>query len=210
MYGEGGNHLIHAMRRNPDITLFVHDNMVYGLTKGQASPTSQEGMKTPVQVEGVFDEPFNPMAVAIALDASFVARAFCGDERETIDIFKKAITHKGFALVDIFQPCVTFNKINTYRWFKEHSYYLPEDYDPTDRMAAFGKALEHEKFPLGVLYVSKGRTETWEDHLGVYRDNPAPMYEREPNFDLLRGTLDEFRYTPGDKAREEKQVTDQR
>ena len=127
MYGEGGNHFIHAIRRNPDITVIVHNNMVYGLTKGQASPTSRIGFKTPIQVEGVFEEPFNPLSVAIALDAPFVARAFAGDPEKTKEILKKAIQHRGFSLVDIFQPCVSFNKINTYQWFKDNTYYL-EDY----------------------------------------------------------------------------------
>jgi 2-oxoglutarate ferredoxin oxidoreductase subunit beta len=105
MYGEGGNHFIHTIRRNPGITNVVHNNMVYGLTKGQASPTSQLGFKTPVQVAGVFLEPFNPIAVAIALDAGFVARAFIGDAEQTKEILKKAITHKGYALVDVSALC---------------------------------------------------------------------------------------------------------
>ncbi len=121
MYGEGGNHFLHATRRNPDITLFVHDNMVYGLTKGQAAPTSRPGMETPVQVFGVFEKPLNPMALAIALDVTFVARVFCGDVDATKDVMKKAIRHKGFALVDIFQPCVSFNKVNTFQWFKDNT-----------------------------------------------------------------------------------------
>ena len=149
MYGEGGNHFIHAIRRNPDITNIVHNNMVYGLTKGQASPTSQKGFKTPVQVNGVFLEPFNPLAVAIALDASFVARAFSGHREQTKEILKKAITHKGYALVDIFQPCVSFNKLNTNQWFNENTYYLDE-HDPHDRISAFRKAVETEKLPLGI------------------------------------------------------------
>ena len=120
MYGEGGNHFIHTIRRNPNITNIVHNNMVYGLTKGQASPTSRIGFKTPVQVAGVILEPLNPLAVAIALDASFVARAYIGDMDQTKEIFKKAINHKGYALVDVFQPCVTFNKLNTYQWFKDN------------------------------------------------------------------------------------------
>ena len=135
MYGEGGNHFLHAIRRNPDITNIVHDNMVYGLTKGQASPTSQIGFKTPVQVAGVFLEPFNPLAVAIALNAGFVARAFAGHIDQTKDIIKKAVTHRGYALVDVLQPCVTFNKVNTYQWFKEHCYYLEDSRDSSDRSA---------------------------------------------------------------------------
>jgi len=104
IYGEGGNHFIHTIRRNPDITNVVHNNMVYGLTKGQASPTSQRGFKTSVQVAGVFLEPFNPLAVAIALDGGFVARTFSGDVDRTKEILKQAIQYRGYALIDIFQP----------------------------------------------------------------------------------------------------------
>lgn len=178
MYGEGGNHFMHAIRRNPDITNIVHNNMVYGLTKGQASPTSQLGFKTPVQLDGVATEPFNPIAVAIALDASFVARAFVGDPQKTKEILKKAILHKGYALVDIFQPCVSFNKINTYQWFKEHTYYLEETHDSQDRGQAFKRATEKEKLPLGVFYINPNRA-TFEENIGVYSQNQEPLYRRK-------------------------------
>jgi 2-oxoglutarate ferredoxin oxidoreductase subunit beta len=178
MYGEGGNHFMHAIRRNPDITNIVHNNMVYGLTKGQASPTSQLGFKTPVQIDGVATEPFNPIAVAIALDASFVARAFVGDAQETKEILKKAIRHKGFALVDIFQPCVSFNKVNTYQWFKEHTYYLEETHDPHDKDKAFQRATETEKLSLGIFYINSNRS-TFEENIGVYIQNKEPLYRRE-------------------------------
>lgn len=180
MYGEGGNHLVHAIRRNPDITNIVHNNMVYGLTKGQASPTSREGFQTPTQPFGVYVEPFNPIAVAVALDASFVARANAGDEEQTKEILKKAITHKGYALVDIFQPCVTFNKLNTYKWFSDHTYYLDESYDPSDRVAAFQKALETDRFPLGIIYVNPTRP-AYEENVWVYKENPEPLFRRELN-----------------------------
>ena len=121
MYGEGGNHMIHAVRRVSDITQIVHDNMVYGLTKGQASPTSLKGFRTPVQAGGVILEPLNPVALALALGASFVARAYCGHVDETVDMVKRAITHKGFALVDILQPCVSFNKLNDRDWYEENT-----------------------------------------------------------------------------------------
>ena len=152
MYGEGGNHFIHTIRRNTDITVMVHDNMVYGLTKGQASPTSMKGFKTPLQIDGVVLEPFNPLSVAIALNCSFVARAFAGDVEKTKEILKSAILHKGFALVDVLQPCVTFNKLNTYQWFKENSYYLEDSHDPSDRQAAFARSVESEKLPLGIFF----------------------------------------------------------
>ncbi|MEW5819360.1 MAG: thiamine pyrophosphate-dependent enzyme [Cyanobacteriota bacterium] len=179
-YGEGGNHFIHNIRRNPNITHLVHNNMVYGLTKGQASPTTQKGFKTPVQVAGVILEPFNPIAVAIALDASFVARAFSGDTDQTKEIIKKAINHKGYALVDIFQPCVTFNKVNTYKWFKDNTYYLEDSYDPADRFEAFKKAIETDKFPLGVIYKSVEKP-SFEENLVVYKNNPEPLVFRNEN-----------------------------
>lgn len=178
MYGEGGNHFLHATRRNPDITLFVHENMVYGLTKGQAAPTTRIGMVTPVQVSGVFEKPLNPIALAISLDVTFVARVFCGDIEHTKEIMKQAILHKGFALVDIFQPCVSFNKINTFKWFRENTYRIPDDYDPSDRVEAFKKSLEEEPFPLGIIYKS-GHRKTFEECIDVYKSDKRPLYMRE-------------------------------
>ena len=183
MYGEGGNHFIHAIRRNPDVTNLVHNNMVYGLTKGQASPTSLQGFRTPVQREGVFQEAFNPLAVAITLGASFVARAFAGDIAQTKDIIKKAICHKGYALVDILQPCVTYNKLNTYQWFKANTYYLDASHDPYDRMEAFRKASEVKKLPLGVFYLNPKLT--FEERLSVYQESRDPLYKRTPDFNKL-------------------------
>ena len=191
MYGEGGNHFIHTIRRNPNITNIVHNNMVYGLTKGQASPTSQKGFVTPVQVSGVFLEPFNPLAVAIALDASFVARAFAGDIDRTADILKKAIEHKGYALVDIFQPCVTFNRLNTIQWFKEHTYYL-EDHDPSDRQKAFEKATETEKLPLGIFYESPQKP-AFEENVGIYEEKQMPLYERDLDTKELNNLIETFK-----------------
>jgi len=191
MYGEGGNHFIHTIRRNPNITNIVHNNMVYGLTKGQASPTSQKGFVTPVQVGGVFLEPFNPLAVAIALDASFVARAFAGDIEQTTDILKKAIEHNGYALVDIFQPCVTFNRVNTIQWFKEHTYNL-EDHDPSDRQKAFEKATETEKLPLGIFYQSSQKP-SFEENVGIYEEKQTPLYERDLDKKELKNLIETYK-----------------
>lgn len=159
MYGEGGNHFAAAIRRNTNITNIVNNNMVYGLTKGQASPTTQKGFVTPVQTSGVILEPFNPIAAAIAQDTSFVARAYCGDIEQTKEIFKKAILHKGYALIDVFQPCVTFNKINTFMWFKQNTYYLEDSYNPFDRAKAFERSIENMegngKLPLGIFYINE-------------------------------------------------------
>ena len=195
IYGEGGNHFMHCIRRNPDITVIVHNNMVYGLTKGQASPTSQPGFKTSVQVDGVILGQFNPLAVALSLDASFVARAFIGDMEQTKDIIKQAVTHKGLALVDIFQPCVTFNKINTFQWFKANTYYLESTYDPHDRVHAFQRALEAEKLPLGVFYINSGKP-VFEDQITIYRESTVPLIKREVNREALSGFIEKKRGMP--------------
>ncbi|MBN2398009.1 MAG: 2-oxoacid ferredoxin oxidoreductase [Deltaproteobacteria bacterium] len=192
MYGEGGNHFLSTIRRNPDITNIVHNNMVYGLTKGQAAPTSQRGFVTPVQVAGVILEPFNPIAVAVALDASFVARAFIGDIDMTKEIIKKALAHRGYALVDIFQPCVSFNKINTYKWFKDHTYYLEDSYDPTDRSRAFEKAIDPTKFPLGVIYTNPKKT-MFEGNLTPYVEDNTPIIKRERDLKKLQKLIDKRR-----------------
>jgi len=191
MYGEGGNHFIHTIRRNPNITNIVHDNMVYGLTKGQASPTSQRGFVTPVQVAGVILEPFNPLAVAIALNAGFVARAFIGDMDKTIEIFKKAINYKCYALVDVLQPCVTFNKINTYQWFRDNTYYLEDSHDSHDRNGAFKRAMETDKLPLGIFYINPDKT-PFEENTGVYRQNDTPLYNREVDYGKLESLISKY------------------
>jgi 2-oxoglutarate ferredoxin oxidoreductase subunit beta len=192
MYGEGGNHFLHTIRRNPDITNIVHNNMVYGLTKGQASPTSERGFKTPVQVEGVILEPFNPLAVAIALDASFVARVFIGFKDHAKDILKKAILHKGYSLVDIFQPCVTFNKINTYQWFREHTYLLDVSHDPKDRAKAFQKAIEAEKLPLGIFYLNEKKP-IFEEQVLAYKEDKTPLWKREVRAEAITREIQKLR-----------------
>ena len=184
MYGEGGNHFIHTIRRNPYITNIVHNNMVYGLTKGQASPTSMVGFTTKVQVSGVHAEAFNPLAVAIALDASFVARAFAGDVEQTKELMKQAITLRGYALLDVLQPCVTFNHVNTHKWFKEHIYYLDDKHDPHDRDGAFGIATQKDRFGLGVLYTNPEKL-IFEDHLEAYLDDKRPLFQRRVDVDKI-------------------------
>jgi len=152
-YGEGGNHFIHNIRRNVDITHFVHDNQIYGLTKGQASPTTEEGHVTDVQPEGCINTPLNPVLLALAMGAGFVARAFIGDQEQLVSIMKQAVNYKGYALVDILQTCVSFNKVNTFADYTRRVYHLPDDYDPADRSAALTAALEFgEKIPTGVFY----------------------------------------------------------
>jgi 2-oxoglutarate ferredoxin oxidoreductase subunit beta len=188
-YGEGGNHLMHAIRRNINVKVFVHDNQIYGLTKGQASPTSMEGMKTKNQPFGVFSEQLNPMALAIALDCSFVARGFSGDMEHTKELIKSALNHKGFSLVDILQPCVTFNKINTYEWYKQRVYRLDPDYKHEDRVQAFQKALEWgDRIPTGIIY--RNNRPILEERIPVVSHRPLVKQSFDPS--KLEKTLKEF------------------
>lgn len=154
MYGEGGNHFLHAIRRNIGIKAFVHNNQVYGLTKGQASPTSDLGFVTKLQTHGALSLPFNPLALAIVEQCSFVARSYAGDPKHLEQMMVAALQHQGgFALLDILQPCVTYNKVNTYQWYRERVRPIGEEHDPYDR----GKALElafkwGDEIPIGVIY----------------------------------------------------------
>ena len=116
--------------------------------------------------------------MAIALDASFVARAFSGDRKQIIEIFKAAIKHKGYALVDIFQPCVTFNKVNTRDWFKEHTYHLEDDHDPMDKNMAFKRATETGEYPLGIFYQNPNK-KTFEENLSVYWKDKTPLFQQK-------------------------------
>lgn len=190
MYGEGGNHFIHNVRRNLDIVHIVHNNQIYGLTKGQGSPTSGIGLKTTVQVDGVVNEPFNPLATAITLGASFVARTFTGDMEKCKEIIKEAIKHKGYALIDIFDPCVTFNKVNTFKWYKDHTYYVEEDYDPTDKFKALEKAFQDDALPCGVLYKNPNKRNTLHENLVPYKNGDlTPLYKRGAKIDKVEEFL---------------------
>jgi len=153
-YGEGVSHFLAAIRANPNITYIVEDNQLYALTKGQTSPTTSRGAKTDSAPFGVTDEPFNPIAVAVAMGASFVARGFAGDLPHLETLLDAAIQHPGFALVDIFQPCVTFNKLNTFTWFYDHVRKLETlQHDPTNQAKAMKQAWEMNRYlPIGLFY----------------------------------------------------------
>ncbi len=155
-YGEGGNHFLAAIRRNVDITLLVHDNQVYGL------PTSDLNMVTRAQPYGVMLEPFNPLAVALALGCGFVARGYAGKPDHLSMLIQKAIRHKGFSLVDILQPCVSFNQVNTYQWYNERVYELESaGHNPSDFDAAFKRTREWgDRIPIGLLYQKEKPTLT--------------------------------------------------
>jgi len=155
-YGIGGNHLVHALRRNIDITIIVQNNAVYGLTKGQYSPTSPKGFstKTSPPPEGAIEQPIKPIALGLAAGATFIARSFAGDPSHLADMMVAAIQHRGAALLDVLQPCVTFNRNYSYDFYRPRVYKVQEEnYDPTDQKAAWEKAHEWgDRIPLGVLY----------------------------------------------------------
>jgi 2-oxoglutarate ferredoxin oxidoreductase subunit beta len=178
-YGEGGNHFLHAARRNHDITYLVHDNQVYGLTKGQASPTSDVGFITKKTPYGA-SSPVNPIALAIVSGASFVARGFAGDIDHLSNIIKRGITHRGFALIDILQPCVSFNHKNTFRWYRERIYKLEDEkYDPSDRKTAMEKALIWgERIPIGIIY--EVNLPVYEDQLPALSEGPLVKQKIDP------------------------------
>jgi 2-oxoglutarate/2-oxoacid ferredoxin oxidoreductase subunit beta len=188
-YGEGGNHLLAAIRRNIDVTLLVHNNQVYGLTKGQASPTSEQGFVTKAQPKGVLAEPFNPVAVAIAMHAGFVARSFAGMMEHLAEMIQKAIAHRGLSLVDILQPCPSFNKVNTWDWYRKRCYVLPEDHDPSNRDAAMKLAYESgDRIPIGVIY--RNNRPAFDEHFSVLKE--GPLVGRDLDKDALAVLMNSF------------------
>ena len=188
-YGEGGNHLLAALRRNLDLTVLAHNNQIYGLTKGQASPTSMEGMRTKAQPGGVHSQPFNPVAEAVALRANFVARGFAGEKDHLAGLISQALSHSGFALVDIMQPCVSFNKLNTYKWYKERVYQVGHAHDPSDWEAALKLSFEFgKKIPIGVIY--KGYRPAFGEHYAVLQK--GPLCNQAVDKKALAGIMENF------------------
>ena len=154
-YGEGGNHFLHAMCRNIDITYLVHNNQVYGLTKGQTSPTSDQGYVSKTTPMGSPQPPMSPLLLAIASNCTFVARGFVGEGDHLTSLIKEGIRHRGFAFIDILQNCVTFNQVNTFKWYSSRVYKIDDepDYTPEDRTKAFIRAQEWgERIPVGIFY----------------------------------------------------------
>ena len=185
-YGEGGNHFMHAIRRNIDVTVLAHNNGVYGLTKGQASPTSMEGMQTKIQPGGVIAGAFNPLAVALSLGANFVARGFSGEGEQLSELIQAGIRHSGFALIDILQPCVSFNRLNTHKWYKDRIEPIEESHDETDLIAALRLALgADERIPTGIYYRRESRSYT--DRIDKLSEKPLKDHLYRP--ELLEALL---------------------
>jgi len=178
-YNEGWGHFAHAVRRNIDMTLIVHNNMVLGLTTGQATSTSQPGFKSKSTPFGVIPPMLNPLAHALVSNGTFVARGFSGDMLHLKGLIVEAIKHRGFAFIDVFQPCVTFNYLNTYDWFRQRVYKLEEeDHDVTDRKKALEKSFEWgDRIPIGIFY--KKERPTYNDNLPHVKDLPLTKLPTE-------------------------------
>ena len=153
-FGIGGNHFLHTMRRNVDLTYIVMDNQIYGLTTGQTSPTSVVGMETKSTPEGNLENPINPIPLAMAGGATFVARGYSGKQSHLVEVLKQAIEHRGFSFVDVFSPCVTYNLDNTYKWFRPRIKFLEDEgHDSTDFHAAIDRGYQWgDEIPVGVFW----------------------------------------------------------
>jgi 2-oxoglutarate ferredoxin oxidoreductase subunit beta len=195
LYGEGGNHLLHAFRRNPDITVLVHDNRTYALTKGQASPTTPRGERTRLQFEGVEIDPAQMLAAAIVNQCTFVARGFAGDIDGLTRILVRAVRHRGLALINVIQPCITWGR-HPVDWYRERVVPLPADYDPTDQDRAVATALDvADAFPVGVLYEVTPRPTFAESYRARVGNEPLmrlPRIERTE----IEGRLAAFLVNP--------------
>lgn len=173
-YGMGLGHMMHAARRNIDIVDVVQNNRVYGLTKGQYSPTSPAGFVSKTSPGGAIDRPVNPWSLALAAGATFISRGFSVDLRHLIQTLKEAIQHRGYALVDVLQPCVSFNRAYAYNYYQPRVYKVEEEpgYDPADRAAAWERAHEWgDRIPIGILYQAEGMP-SYEDQVAVLRAGP--------------------------------------
>jgi len=189
-YGIGVGHFIHAMRRNLDITYIVTNNQVYGLTTGQTSPTSDKGFTTKSTPTGVIEMPINPIALAIASEATYISRGFSKEMKHLTKLIVDGVRHEGFALIDVLQPCVTFNRKNTYEWFSERVYKLEEtDHDVTNKQAAFLKSLEwNARIPIGLFY--REIRPTYEDELPQIAE--VPLVEQRIEEINITALMDEF------------------
>jgi 2-oxoglutarate/2-oxoacid ferredoxin oxidoreductase subunit beta len=189
---EGGNHFLHAARRNVDLTCIIHMNQVYGLTMGQAAPTSDPGFVTKAQPHGVISSRANPLALALAASGTFVARGFTGDEEHLAGLIRQGIEHRGFSVIEVLQPCVSMNHVNTFAWYKERvrDVAVEPGYDPTDRGAAFARALEWgDRIAVGVLY--REERPCFEDRLKVLADGPL-VHRPAPAPEILAALVDEL------------------
>jgi len=187
LYGEGGNHFLHACRGNHDLTVVVHDNSVYGLTTGQVSPTAQKGSKSRSTPGGIIERPVNPLLLALTQGATFVAQGFTAQLPQLAELIKAGMQHKGLSVINVLQPCVTFNKTNTYAYYIKNSYALPADHDTSSFAAALeqAQATFAERFPLGILYQTE--RPTYQDELSQISEQALVKRDRFEDFAKLLG-----------------------
>ncbi|HTC74922.1 MAG TPA: 2-oxoacid:ferredoxin oxidoreductase subunit beta [Edaphobacter sp.] len=193
-FGIGAGHFVHTMRRNLDLTYIVMDNQIYGLTTGQTSPTSRIGMKTKSMPFGNVDAPVNPISLALAAGATFVARGFSAEQKHLTELLKRAIQHKGFSFIDVFSPCVTYNHDNTFQWFRPRVKKLEDnpEYDPTDFQAAIEKSLLWgDEIPIGLFFE---RTDIPAAHEAEPVLNPGPLVHQDIRIpaDVAKSFVDEL------------------
>ncbi len=193
-YAIGMGHFIHAARRNIDITMLVMNNQVYGLTKGQYSPTASIDFVSGTTPQGSKDQPIDGVALALASGAGFIARSFSGNIRHTSQLIEEAIKHKGFALVDDLSPCVTFNKLNTYTWFKQNIENVDEDksYNAESVISAFNRAKESKKIPIGLLY--KEEKPTYDDQVLDKSRGPLVFEDLSLEQSEFEKLIEKFKY----------------
>lgn len=200
-YGIGAGHFMHAVRRNVDMTYIVMDNQVYGLTKGQTSPTSPTGFVTPTTPGGSAEGPVRPLRVALANGCTWIGQGFSGNIKQLVDLIVQAVQHRGFSLLNVQSPCVTWRptivedgqKVDVYEWWKAHLHNLDEDpnYDRTNRALAFSKLLEHEDVVTGVVYAAEG--DSYREHLKGYTDHPMADLIRPLEPQVLDQVAEQFR-----------------
>jgi 2-oxoglutarate ferredoxin oxidoreductase subunit beta len=193
-FGIGAGHFVHTMRRNLDLTYIVMDNQIYGLTTGQTSPTSRIGMKTKSMPFGNVDAPVNPISLALAAGATFVARGFSAEQKHLTELLKRAIQHKGFSFIDVFSPCVTYNHDNTFQWFRPRVKKLEDNpsYDPTDFQAAMEKSLLWgDEIPIGLFFE---RNDIPAAHEAEPVLNPGPLVHQDIRIpaDIAKSFVDEL------------------
>ncbi|OIJ09976.1 2-oxoacid ferredoxin oxidoreductase [Anaerobacillus arseniciselenatis] len=189
----GMAHTVHAIRRNIDVTYIVMDNHIYGLTKGQTSPRSAEGFKTKSTPTGSIESQISIMELAISSGAGFVAQSFSSDLKELTSIIEQGINHKGFSLINVFSPCVTFNKVNTYEWFKENITKLDaiEGYDPANRTQAVNTLMDHNGLVTGLIYQNKERP-SYEQLVNGFSETGLVKQNISLEKDTFDGLLTEF------------------
>lgn len=185
----GMSHTIHAIRRNVDITYIVMDNQVYGLTKGQTSPRSEKGFKTKSTPQGAIEAPIHPMEMALTAGAGFVAQSVSSDLKQLTRVIEEGIKHKGFSFINVYSPCVTYNKINTYDFFKQNLVSLDDDpeFDSSDRQMAMQKLMEHQGLVTGIIYQNKEQP-PYEEVIKGFREEPLAKQDlkiSEEDFDEL-------------------------